>query len=445
MRFWFSCPFRTGINLSTLRALEHADSVSAAIDATIRETSRRQGSDAVVRNRWAVTGGTELRYASLSEDHLPLAAQPLFEFVISPDLLVNCLPHQLLRNLAADAAVISCLIEYYDNTIAICRLTVEFSPEAFEAIGGFSRVDEWSTSLCTSVIRYNKQQEEAFAKALTRQSRSEGHDFFHARGEFRVFLDRNKTDRAAGGTDALWVTRVLVQGTDTVDERSLCQWTQCAAMDGGILDLGAGAVALRPGNSVVLKSLSTHEADALQRMISLCTYFFVLYAILNQNLKFIYLDMATEKKRALKYAHSVARINAYVTFLENEFNDVLMGLQGLRKACAEALLETWEYADLVTAAQQKKDAVSQAIQYAHRQRQNGYARFIEAILAGIGGFAVLEFALNLIVFSRNEKVSNDAIVGLVDLTRLAPADGVLYFLLLVLLMIFLLSLRKRRV
>ncbi|QJX02077.1 hypothetical protein HML84_07760 [Alcanivorax sp. IO_7] len=69
---------------------------------------------------------------------------------------------------------------------------------------------------------------------------------------------------------------------------------------------------------------------AFIKSLSVASYFYVIHAVINGNLRSLFLDVANETKKDWSFER-VNQIRNYVEYVQNELSDVMMGLQGLRK------------------------------------------------------------------------------------------------------------------
>jgi hypothetical protein len=168
-----------------------------------------------------------------------------------------------------------------------------------------------------------------------------------------------------------------------------------------------------------------------------------LHDVLNKILKRDFLKVSQKRVASTKVIRAANRTRSFVEFLDNEFTDLILGLQGLRQATAKQYLEVWHYKTLVDSVQRRKKAVADAVDTAYKEKQGRYARIVEAVLAGIGGVAVLDFSINLFAFARQSKDADDPFWGLVDAARLLPVDLTLDLAIIFLLLVLILVAKKQ--
>lgn len=442
MKFIFNAPFRTGINLNSLASMSSTSEVVARINSSLNAVQQFLPGGIAWEVPWEKDSECELHYSELSEDLVPFSATPLLRLHISNDRMNSTAKEFCSGEQIQVDSVDDCFIEYYDNTVAILFIDVKlsFTKEMSE---GFHHLDKWSTNFCAALINQVSTYEKHIVQSLTNKKNK--HDIFLRPESFRVFFDQATQDEEA--VDALhkmlWVTRIYINEKEETNMELLEAWTQNADLESKGKLVGQARIAFCIGNSVALSEITAKEYAALLSAMSICTYFYVLHDVINRNLKAVFFSLSNGKSASISVITKVNKIRGHVEFIENEFSDVLLGLQGLRSKVANHLLDTWNYSDLVDSVGKKKRAVGKMVDFSLQEKQGRYARVVEAILAAIGGVAVLDFALNLFSFSSNSEIPQDSIPGLVDAVRHLPPDGALYFIIAVLISILFLVFSKR--
>lgn len=444
MRFVFSAPFRTNINLSSIEAVDASELIANIIKIAIRNTKSNLGKGFSWKTPWVKTCNGELHYSELAEDYLPLSATPLLQLVISDNEMLSDLASSVKIMSVEEVLFKSCTVDYYDNTVGILNVDIVFNVNKYDQ-HFFSLIDKWSTKYCSLIIKIIKSFEIDMLSSLLVAGRKNESNSFINPGDFYVFFDRNNLEpkSLAKIEEMLWVTRILIKDSGSQCCEILNNWTQQSSLSQRKKNIGNVDVAFCIGNSVIFGSLSNLEESALKASLSISTYFYVIYSIMNKNLRSIYLDLSKGQKVKISLISKASRIRTHIEFIENEFSDVLMGLQGLRSEISRLLLSTWNYSELVKAVQSKKNSVAKVVDSKLQEKQSRYARIIEAILAAIGGVAVLDFSLNLFSFSNNNKIDSNAIPGLVYSTKFFSVDAAIYCILLFLFIVFFSVIKKR--
>lgn len=435
MRFTFSAPLRTHIALDTMRALEKPDQVAQWIGSLPTRVESILPKGVSVTTQWRPQGAGELRFAALDEDLLPPSARPLFRLVMEPAWILQTVPG--FSALGA-ARLNRAYIDYFDNTVALLLLDMDLGESPLDA-NGLGNIDHLSTALCSSLVQQIKPLECDIRQRLGQILAGSG--LFRQIGQFEVFTDRNQGE--GGQQDMLWVTRLLHLPQMPDDPSALESWTQQPAVSSQLTPIGEARVAFCVGNSFVVGRPPEEERLALERSLLMATYFYVLHDVLNRRLTDIFVSIQNTSKKRLHYFRQVNRIRQHIAFLENEVEDVLMGLQGIRKHAVVRFLRTWDMERLTAAVHRKKTAVSSSVDFALREKQARYGRIVEAILATIGGITLLDFALSLHIFAREESAGDDGVSGLVDLANMLSVDATLYGVLAILVILCLLVLTRR--
>ena len=362
-------------------------------------------------------------------DSVPHIATPLAQLCISDQAVKSLVGSQELgkESVVERVHFHDCDISYFDNTIAILTLDVTFEcREESEVV--FDYIEHWSNELCSLILGATREYEKRFSAELLSGSRAKkSKKIFLKRGEFIVYSDRNdlKKSNESDSGDALWVSRVYFDENDlSVD--TLIRWTENPDLKNRMIEVGCAKVALSVGNSVVFGRLSPPEEKSLKKSFSICTYFFVLYFVLDANLRAEFLKISKPQHISSATISQSGQVKYHIEFIESEFGDTTIGLQGLRKVFATKLLDIWDFSAIERSVARKKDLVEKRIESALRDRQGNHRRILESVLAAIAGVAVLEFVLSLFSFAKDQKTAQDAILGLVDMVKYLSVDLVLY-------------------
>ena len=419
------------------------DEVVSHINLSLNESQQLLPSLLSWEVPWIIDSESNLHYSELSEDFIPLSATPLLRLHISSDFVKSSIKKvDNGEHIRLDSTK-DCFIEYYDNTVAILHISVEVTFTKDDNTG-FHFLDKWSTALCARVIDKVFAYERLIEKSLVSKNRGK-REIFLKPESFRVFFDEGnqknyKTDTL---TKMLWVTRIYIKDERKTNIALLERWTQQSDLDSKVKLIGSSKIAFCIGNSVIFSKVTDKEYSALISSMSICTYFYVLHDVINKNLKSVFVSLSSKQTISMTDISRVNKIRSHVEFIESEFSDVLLGLQGLRSNVATHLLDIWKYYDLVNSVKHRKETVGKMVDYLLQEKQGRYARVVEAILAAIGGVAILDFALNLFSFANNSEIQQDSIPGLLDMAKKLPPDGVLYAIIAILLGILFLVIRKK--
>jgi len=445
MRFYFSAPFRTDINLNSIEAARFPGSV----EERLRLTEKAMVPHMAEGMQWAVPKPHDSEavrlYSSIGEDSIPSIAMPLAQLRLT-DKAVKLLLESHRSGLGAaigQISVVDCVISFFDNTIAILTLDVTISPKK-EAVTVFDDIESWSNQVCYCIIKLTKKYETMFLSILHSRPNGKAKKIFLRPGNFVVYSDRNDARKSndSGGDDALWVSRIFFGGNDANLE-VLKQWTQNPQLKENPIDVSHAQIDLCVGNSVVFGRMSQDEEESLKKALSICTNFFVLYVVLDKNLKEEYLRVSNDRSISSITISRTSRTRNHIEFIESEFSDTRMGLQGQRKAFATRLLEVWSFSDLDKSISRKKGLIEKYIEFALLEKHGLHRRILESILAAIAGVAVLEFVLVLFSFAADGDMAKDSVVGLVDAVKYLSVDAILYLIFGFIIFLVYLTGRKR--
>ena len=446
MNFIFSAPFRTYFNLSSLEiAGSHVSIVDVLAVATQTENLGRESDLA-----WEIPGEKlevgELHYSELSEDFLPDSATPILKLNILDGCVLSQLKSDNNVNRLGQFDINTCHISYFDNTVGILSLDISFT-EQTDTANLLASVDQWSTNLCASLIRLISPIEESIRRRIFDISTERNIKYFLSPEDFIVFLDISRAYESSKDPilydRMLWVTRICLCASNEYKYKFFDNWTQQENTLSSSIEIGNAKVAIYVGNSVVVGHLSDMEKSDINVAFQISTYFYVLYDIFNRNLKEIFLHISTDRKEDSMKISRVNKIRDHIEYVENEFGDVFLGLQGRRKIVTEKLLQTWSYSKLVDAVQRKKSSVERIIENLLNEQQQKYERVVEAILSAIGGVALLDFILNIFSFTSDENIAKDDVPGMIDLVEHLSVDMLLNITVIVLVVFIIFGFRKR--
>lgn len=442
MRFIFSAPFRTHINLDSVSAVDSFELITNILTEACESLANELPKEIVLSSQWRSDLNSSLHYSSLSEDNLPLTARPLIKMEITEFL--RSYEHKNISEMFEQEIINESYVEFYDNTIAVLFVDISFK-NIINQNTFLDYLDKWSTKYCSGLVRTIKTFEKKIQNKLTKLDLDYEIKNFVPNGRFKVFFDRNLIDPAqvSLSDEMLWVTRICLEVECTSDLDIFSSWTENADLLESKIKLSSSSATFCVGNSLIFGKLAASEYSALKVSLSISTYFYVLYNVLNKNLRIMFLDISNSKKVSNSIITNINRTTSHIEFIENEFADVIMGLQGLRSKITNILLSTWNYLELIESVSKKKNGVEKNINFILQEKNSKYRRIVESILAGIGGISILDFALNLFTFSSKKIISNDSIPGLIDATKYLSIDGTIYAILLFLLVVFYLIMKKR--
>lgn len=419
-----TAPFRTDLNLDSKAAVDQEPLVSKLLSTSINATKRHEQSGMAVSSQWPAIRAGNLRYASLKEDYLPRAVTPLFSISYAPTVTDLAIAEHLG---GFSATLTSCRADYFNNTLAI--LCIELDLDASKQPDGWiNQLDAWSTELCALVIGLIKPLEYRIISDLNApRSKLRSKVFIH-RSNFKAFFDRAESAAVElrPHEELLWVNRILATEGKPDSCEELYRWTQHDCSPDETLKLGHCTAMLCVGNSLVFGRFDTSEKSALVNSLICCTYYYALFDIINRNLRILQSRSNTERRSSALGYERMKRLRTTVDLLSDELSDLMFGVQGSRRRIVEHLMAIWRQKELVNLVQKRADSAGRVIASAFAEQQRRYSKYVEAVLAAIGGVALLDFVVNLFSFASDSTASRDSIIGLVDLAGAIAPDAALY-------------------
>ncbi len=440
LRFLFSAPFRTNVEMDTFSVLSPAE-----VDAHVEDIATRLNEAEGTEGRWTAGGGEhddELRFANLDEHALPRTATPILSLWVSGEVVGRLAEGAPLPSGASNMRIADCRVGYYDDTIAmlVCEVSVDGSPA--DVLAG---LDTWSTRFCKSLIDALGTHRRKLEKALATKGGAKAREpLFSRAGRLRRFSDRNRGAREDGQT-MLWVNRVWLAG-DRPAPDLIEGWTQAPASDADWLPLHSMSLLARVGNSVLAGPFSARDVAVTRDVVALCTFFYVTRDLFRQHLKLMLLDVGRAARgvsRASFTEEALGDLRTHVDVMEGECDDCRLGLQGHAGAVMQRLLGVWEYDALSSAVKRKSASLGGAWSLYQDGRRQRYNAIVQAVLSVIAGAAVMELVLSLFAAAGNAGIPDDSWTGLIDAARVMSPDLTLYGALVVLLLLPLLVMRGR--
>lgn len=443
MYFTFVAPFRTKINFNSIGLAENPSQLASTIARVMDFYCSDPTPGVDIKSIWFQPESGQLHYASLNEDFLPSTVLPIYELNFKSCFVDENINAHHLPALLDVSSVGGCRVEYFDNTIAVLYVDVMFSESQSEA-DVFSALDKWSTDFCARLIDMVGPIEDKIFSLLVDCDHRSGKRISLAQSEFNVFFDFKDEDLLVDGLGKmLWVTRVCHVPIDYEKAEILEKWTQKLSINSLREGVAGVKVFLSVGNNVIWGDLAGRDRVALFRSLSVALYFYVIYSVVNRNLRYLYIGVSNDKKNKINHFKKINQIRGYVDYIQGEMADVLMGLQGERKFLFVRFLDVWQFDFLKNSVNERKQSLSEQGDAFFREKQSRYARIVETILSAIGGVAILDFFVNLYWFSSEDEASEDRVVGLVDFASWAPLDVTLYVVIALLSIVLFLVLKKR--
>ncbi len=422
MLLLLSIPLRTRINLHPRHAASRTEAFVNAIAAAGSQLAAEHPSIHVQTLSEHDQDGRSL-YTHIDEDFIPACVQALFTLDWSAPPTDSEAGH--MQPPVASSRIEKATVHYYDHTIAILELQLRLSDMVSDPAQARA-LDQWSVDLAKAWLRAIDPITEAIEEHLAQgpEQRALGVPI----AEHDAFFDRAGPRERRPDQDLLWVSRVMVLDDAAVDMAWLQAWTQDPLRETERIALGKTTAALRVGNSVVFDRCGEVAEASVLRALRLCNRFYAIAHVLSNNQRLVHARLLSEEMRIEQAAAVSESVRSHLDLLGHEYEDTLLGIQGLRRLAMAAYMQAWEFDKLIGTCQRRLGSVDALVQSALQRRNLRYTKLVEATLTLIGSVALLDFAVNLLNFSRSPEVSEDAVPGLVDLARLIPADGLLYVL-----------------
>ncbi|MEX1667192.1 hypothetical protein [Zhongshania arctica] len=412
-----SAPFRSAANLDTARATAAEQTFLRDIEVLCAKLEKDLPKSITVSSSIDSKSLAELKYSSIMEDSLPSSAKPFLT------LSFDTVTLEIGNN--DDIRVYDCIVEFYDNTVAILKMAADVvhnRPTESKVLP--KNLDELTTLLCVDFLNKNASVFEEVDRAIQLLIQAGEVTCFLAKDSFKIF--EHEAIELTPVTP-LWVTRIAIIDKNRVDVVSLESWIQNKVNEKNGVNFSDATAYFFIGNSLVIGVLQEDEIHSLRSALSTATYFYVLADLINTTLRnMVSKSRVSEEAQRETYYASHMRIASHIDFIESLFNDVWLGLQGHRKMVATALFFTWEYDLLKSSLAVKRELLNKDISAAIERRHIRNEKMVEISLAAIGGVAVLDFCINLFAYSRDQSFSPDEIPGFTDWPSISSIDLSLY-------------------
>lgn len=436
MKLLITCPFRTNINLNSINGYANLLQMSKQLQSAIKKCDFSE--DVKITDIIHPKAQNGTYYASLSEDNLSTTASPLFVIHGTSSFI-----EKFRRKFLFETSLVinSCNIEAYDNTIGILMVDFSIKDHSFLSQASPEKAETLLTSLCQEIIHSLLPDLKRVEKALIDKKIKP--NFFLSPGNFQIFSDLNKSSNLPTNDYSLmWATRILIPSQHP-SPQTIQKWTQQTLSENNILQIEEAKIFICTGNNLIVGKITKPNLESLKKTLSICTYFYTIYELINQNLKLTFIKLHTQTKSTPKDLTDINQVSTYIDFIENEIFETNVGLQGFRNKLAESFMRQWKYDSLVKSVKQKKLSITQKIEHIRNKQKHSYSKIVETILAAIGGLTLFDLSLSLISFSNNQDIPQDPIFGITDIALFAPADTSLYITLFIFLCIIVIVSFKR--
>ena len=438
MNLLLSIPFRTKINLHPRFSVSRTKLFAEMLNL-VRESAQESLNQVRVKAMTQHDEGQSGLYRSIDEDALPSCVLPLFSVEWSRDQIdiipIEGPPGVGVRKLE------SATLSYFDHTIGILELRLRMEGVINKKVFAES-LDHWSFALATKWIERSNAVSDAIEQGL------EGlvlpkHSFFAPIEIADAYFDRHSTNQTNPQRDLLWVSRALILEAPPSDIEWLRYWTQDQLDEADRVQIGDFNAALRVGNSVIFGPWNEVGDSAFTRALLLCNRFYAIAHVLSTNQRLTHARFLSEEIDPEYAGVLTTSIRSRLDLLQHEYEDTMLGVQGLRRVTMRTYMQAWGFENLIKTIERRIASVDVLVHAALQRRNLRYTRLVEAALTMIGGLALLDFAVNLLNFSRTPGLALDTLPGLVDIAQVISEDALLYSLLAVILYLVYGKIRRR--
>jgi hypothetical protein len=455
MKILLSAPFRIDIELTPHASVNRDAPLVAALGAALRSLRLADSPFVVEEARSHERPG--MLYGSLGEDATPATVLPLVRLTHrQPDSVVP--PAADLRG-----TVLAVNCQLHDRSLAVLDIEVEVvDPADGPALAWLGQLDAWSNRLAAQLIDEATPTLRATCAALQRARLPDGQAVVRAIGSTSACFDMASGRNAAAPYPLLWVSRVLCVPAALARSPAITAWThgQYEALEP--IAVGQQRAHLGVGNSVLIGDEDGTTASAVLQGLQMANGLYAIVHVLTHNQRTLIHRLVESEIQsdwrsgwrnlwragprpqdgAALAAAATVSIRKALDVFEQDHEDTLVGLQGMRRTVVSTYLARWRF-DLLIKTCRKRIASAQAmVDDANAQRNRRYARVVESTLVVIGSVTVLDFTLNLLTFVYAVAELDDGYYGLIDLARGAPPDLILNVLLVMLVLLALERFRR---
>jgi hypothetical protein len=223
----------------------------------------------------------------------------------------------------------------------------------------------------------------------------------------------------------------------------LQNWTQDQLEEKNRIRIGDFDASLRVGNSVIFGPPNDIGKYAITRALLLCNRFYAVTHILSVNQRLAHAKLLSEEIDAERARTINDSIRSRLDLVQHEYEDTMLGVQGTRSLAMRTYMHVWDFEKLIENSHRRLSSIDILVQSSLHRRNLRYTRLVEATLTLIGGLTLLDFAVNLLNFSRTPGLATDSWPGLVDFAQLVPEDVFLNTLLIIIVVAAYKKLRRK--
>lgn len=356
-------------------------------------------------------------YGDLSSDNIPDTLQP--KYVLSFNSLLNdnikdfLLEHKLDINQAH--------LYVYNHNVAIIVLNFNI-PNSSLFTKFDSEFDQAVSQLLNQVYELSLQ----YLFNLFQGN----HELAHTAG---IELDTSLNHHISSKSDdyVLWTARYLQLNNQNKTNNNVLRWCNCRIQDlSGDPDF---SYYIGSGNGVVFSPEPNLRSNDFLKTILLPQFYYAFLSIYNETFEtslkdFAYFDKKIfSPKRQIDHLLSQTQNRIEIQeYLSLSVSDAIRGTQGIRSNLLKHVFENWRIKELEIDSAKKSNFLHKKLDtWMNRilQKQN---RTIETVLALMGGIALIDFVLSLLVSAPDLTERSINTFSLIGLFNQVSADKALY-------------------
>jgi hypothetical protein len=435
---FLSVPLRTTLELDVRFSAQRPPELVEVLKKCRDLLSKSLGSQYVVESIELPDDCQPKIYTSLAEDLVPSTLQPLLS-VKCIDLIsveMSSMSSCGFKNLKSATLIV------YDRSLGALELNLQF--DGIDDYDLFLEgIDAWvSEFVCKAINVLLPIYSEIFS-VLTKTTLRDGVSVMRLVSETSSFFDKCKNNSAPSFLEKMWISRVLFVNGSDIELRSLERWAQGQIALRSLVPLGVQNAAICVGNSVVFGELDSSVENAVHVGLRLSNIIYSMVHVLSHNQRVVHGNFVGQKTSSIVAAQLTTSIRGTLDLIEHDYEDCLLGMQGMRRAVVTNYLDAWSFEKLFHSSYRRVDSVAALVQDAIMRTNLRYVKIVESALVVIGGVTLLDFSLNLMTYSRTiALLKDDGWFGLIDIANSAPEDLMLYGLLFVVVLVAIVKFRE---
>ena len=366
-------------------------------------------------------------YGSVEHDALPPFFQPIANLELKTEELT-------LFNQGIEGSIKLSKLEIilYDDTIAIAQSRwngegIKTPPKKQEIL------DEQLTTLCNQLL--GPLIEEAFQPCVQKLNEGKDQKIFRQPKAFDIYSD-------VGGHGTLPTVTMWVARTCFLERSEIpAEWLDWAGVtENSLQNIGESGVSIGSGNSIFLGD----DIEDFSRAMCLCQYYSAILSLyqgmltrdLDEMQQVLLSSGIVKVRRELqrKIEHKLDHLD----FVRLRHEQALYGLQGQRRSLVQIINNAWQTREQFDNVMGWSALLHERINRLYRSRQLRQSRFIQTLLAFIGGLSVIDLVLTLYEGSLIHEA--DGVPGVLDVMGSLPIDAAIYaaiiFILIIVTMVY---------